>query len=90
MTPKQKKGIIAKVWITKYALTTGVFEITAEITKDGSAYDMHTSLPTFFHGEGKEWHRTKEAAIAKAEEMRQKKIESLKKQIEKLEQMKFG
>lgn len=48
MTPKQKKGIIAKVWITKYALTTGVFEITAEITKDGSAYDMHTSLPTFF------------------------------------------
>ena len=51
---------------------------------------MHTSLPTFFHGEGKEWHRTKEAAIAKAEEMRQKKIAGLKKQIERLEKLEFG
>lgn len=78
-----------KAWITKYALTTGIFEITAEITEDGAAYDMHTSIPTFFHGEGREWHRTKESAIAKAEEMRKKKIASLKKQIEKLEGMKF-
>ena len=78
-----------KVWITKYALTTGIYEIEAEITENGSAYDMHASLPTFYHKEGKDWHRTKESAIKKAEEMRQKKIESLKKQIEKLEEMRF-
>lgn len=78
-----------KVWITKYALTTGIFEMTAEITEHGSAYDMHSSFPTYYHGEGKEWHKTKESAIARAEEMRQKKIASLKKQIEKLEGIKF-
>lgn len=78
-----------KVWITKYALTTGIFEMTAEITEHGSAYDMHSSFPTYYHGEGKEWHKTKESAIARAEEMRHKKIASLKKQIEKLEGMKF-
>ena len=43
----------------------------------------------YFHGEGREWHRTKESAIDKAEEMRKKKIETMKKQIEKLEKMEF-
>lgn len=45
--------------------------------------------PSYYHGEGKEWHRTKKSAIKKAEEMRQKKIDSLKKQVEKLERMMF-
>lgn len=76
-----------KVWITKYALTTGIYEIEAEITENGSAYDMHASLPTFYCKEGKDWHRTKEDAIQRAEAMRQKKIASLKKQIEKLEKV---
>lgn len=43
----------------------------------------------YYHGKGDEWHETKESAIAKAEEIRKKKINSLKKQIEKLEKMKF-
>ena len=78
-----------KVWITKYALTSGIIEINAEITDNGSAYDMGTSFPTYYHEEGKEWHRTKESAIAKAEEMRKKKISSLQKQIKKLENINF-
>lgn len=41
----------------------------------------------YFHGN--EWHKSRESAIAKAEEMRKKKIASLKKQIEKLEKMEF-
>lgn len=36
-----------------------------------------------------EFNFSKESALAKSEEMRQKKIESLKNQIEKLEKMKF-
>lgn len=36
-----------------------------------------------------EWFDTRERAIQKAEEMRQKKIECLKNQIKKLEEMRF-
>lgn len=38
---------------------------------------------------GKDWHRTPEAAIARAEEMRAEKIASLKKQIERLMKLEF-
>lgn len=78
-----------KVWITKYALTSGIIQTEGEVTNSGALYVLHTGHLTFYHGEGKEWHRTKEAAVSKAEEMRQKKIESLKKQIRKLEGMTF-
>jgi hypothetical protein len=39
--------------------------------------------------QGKDWHTTKEAAVARANEMRAKKIDSLRKQIMKLEGMTF-
>jgi len=38
---------------------------------------------------GNDWHRTEEAAIKRAEEMRLKKIASVKKQLGKLEKMRF-
>lgn len=78
-----------RVYITKYALSKGIFELEVEQSRNfpdmltGFRYDDH------YHGEGEEWHRTIESAVAKAEEMKSKKIESLKKQIEKLERMKF-
>lgn len=78
-----------KVWITKYALTDGIVEKECEYFEDGSVREIGNSFPIYYHGEGKDWHRTKESAIKKAEEMRNKKIESLKKQIKKLEEMKF-
>ena len=46
------------------------------------------SLPTHWVYKG-DWHSDKQSAIKKAEEMRQKKIESLKRQIKKLEEMRF-
>lgn len=65
-----------KVWITKYALTRGIIETD--------------NLNDCYSGKGYSWiHYDKEAAIQKSEEMRQKKIASLKKQIEKLEEMRF-
>lgn len=77
-----------KVWITKYALTQGIFE--AEADESEIFRGMIAVSPfEFYHGEGKEWHKTKESAISRAEEMRKKKISSLKKQIKKLENMKF-
>ena len=78
-----------KVWITKYALTDGIIEV------DGEPYGLEWVSASWDNGdkcndfEQGEWFDTKERAIQKAEEMRQKKIESLKNQIEKLEGMRF-
>ena len=86
-----------KVWITKYALTQGIEEIDSNQVKE---FEMTDAGYLCFRRNGKysytmeiysqkDWHRTKELAIKKAEEMCQKKIESLKKQIEELEGMRF-
>lgn len=46
-------------------------------------------LSQYAHGEGREWHRTLEGARKRAEIMRMAKIANLKKQIAKLEKLKF-
>ena len=77
-----------KVWITKYALTDGIVE--KEVYSKDSLYIIFTDGSyDFVKNEGKHWHINKDSAIKRAEEMRQKKIASLKKQIEKLEEMRF-
>lgn len=81
-------------YITKYALSNGkILKIEARLCGDvsntmiayrteGSTYDQ------FAHDT--DWHSTLPEAIAKANEMRVKKIASLKKQIAKLDKMTFG
>jgi len=82
-----------KFWISKYALTQGIYEVEAEKTTNHlgevETMIMHKvdGMLVMYHG--KEWHVTKEEAMRKAEEMRLKKIESLKKSIIKLEKLKF-
>lgn len=85
-----------KVWITKYCLTKGIFEFEAERCGEYGErlYDMvHDisggSQSIYYHGEGKDWHITRESAISRAESMRIKKIASLKKSIMELEAMVF-
>ena len=78
-----------KVWITKYALTDGIIEADAELCGldiISASWDNGTRFGNF---SGEEWWSRKKNAIEKAEEMRQKKIESLKKQIKKLAEMRF-
>ena len=79
-----------KVWISKYALTTGIFERQVKVC-DGNPDMVETmmdkSFQSYFHVG--EWHTTKAEAILKAEDMRQRKIASLKKQLAKLETMTF-
>lgn len=77
-----------KVWITKYAISSGILEKEARENENFPGM-ITTDDGSYFHGEGKDWTRTKEEAIAIAEKMKAKKIESLKKQIKKLENMKF-
>ena len=84
-----------KVWITKYALTRGIIEI--DVSDFHRTYVKPNGTMCFYDKFGNmvcsykklEHFGLKELAIQKAEEMRQKKIESLKKQIKKLEEMRF-
>ena len=83
-----------KIYITKYALTGGIKEIEANITtystSDGKGTEYArepNSYGSFIIG--KEAFRSLEDAIKNAEERRQKKIVTLKKQVEKLEKLSF-
>ena len=78
-----------KVWISRYALSEGVFELCAETTSIDGMISDPTNRCRMFHNEGNEWHRTRAGAVAKADGMRLAKIASLKKQIAKLEKLKF-
>lgn len=76
------------VWLSKYALSSGIAEHQAEI-KNGKAFPGKPFMDFYGFQMGKDAHETKEAAIAVAEDARKKKIAALKKQIAKLEAMTF-
>lgn len=73
-----------KVWITKYALTRGLFQTEATDLGDEM---IETENQTYFHKN--EWAKSKDEAIIIAELKRRNKIASLKKQLNKLEKMRF-
>ena len=76
-------------WVTKYALSEGIQTLRGFVCHRISS-DMFVCKGNPFGWHGKDWHRTPEAAIARAEEMRLAKIESLKKSIKKLEALQFS
>lgn len=82
-----------KVWITKYALTKGVLEREVEIcpTATGMVACRDPEFRgEFYSGEGKNWHRTKESAVKRAFEMRDAKLSSLVKQMDRLKKLQFS
>lgn len=76
------------VWISKYALSTGITKHDAEIRGD-DAYPGSPFMSFVSFRIGKDAHETKEGAIRAAEVQRLKKIAALKKQLAKLESMQF-
>lgn len=80
-----------KAYITKYALTDGIKEVedARQFNNSGMIHVASIHSQAYFFNEGNEWHKTLESAIEKSENMRIKKIASLKKQIAKLENLKF-
>jgi hypothetical protein len=76
-----------KLWITKYALTKGIFEDECELSENGHMASSLTRPMQHYHGT--EFHGTKAKAIEKALDMRASKIVSLRKQIAKLEALEF-
>lgn len=75
-------------WVTKYALTDGIQKVSGTVRHETSS-DMLSRVGFRECLHGNDWHRTPEAALARAEEMRKNKIASLKKSIAKLEAMTF-
>lgn len=71
------------VWVTKWVFTLGIIEEKAEVI------DKERANCGFGYLHGGDWHRTREAAVKRAKEMQIKKIASVKKQLEKLEKMRF-
>jgi hypothetical protein len=73
------------VFITKYALTSGIIQCEMDVQEDGKGcygkpkgFDFSTG---FY---GNDFHLTKEDAIKDCEKRKEKKIASLKKSIEKI------
>ena len=77
--------MILKVWITKYALTKGLFEMEAEIVDGKYASGKYESIRLFT----RDWAHTLAEAVKVAEDMRTRRIASLKKSIVKLERLNF-
>ena len=74
------------VWVTKYALTTGIIIEQVEEPNPERPHMIHAKAlgpQAYFHG--RDWHRTREDAVTRAKEMRIARLASLRKQIAKLE-----
>lgn len=81
-----------KVWITKYALTGGVFEANVEpsTSSDGMVVlrgNHRTTFDQYFHGEGRDWHRTKAGALQRCIVMANTRTASLKKSLAKNQEL---
>ena len=76
-----------KVYITKYALTKGI----EEMDTTGPEGDLAVRDAVLYHRVYRppNWHWVRASAVARAEQMRLKKIASLRKQIAKLEKLRF-
>jgi predicted nucleotide-binding protein (sugar kinase/HSP70/actin superfamily) len=88
MLRTERKKIEA--WITKYALTQGIRKVDAILCSDVSEKMISTvnnGYTEYYHAN--EWFLTREEAVAQAEVLRTRKIESLKKSIQKMEKLKF-
>jgi hypothetical protein len=85
--------ILKTVYVTKYVLTKGIQEFqNVEYLKDSDMICIKSKRGTsdqFVHKEGGHWHRTKEAAIKRAEELRLKTIAGHEESIATLRSMTF-
>ena len=78
-----------KAYITKYALTQGIFAVDArECSEKMIEYRVIGSRYTQY-AHGNDFHYCFEKAIDRAEKMRERKLESLRSQIAKVESIVF-
>lgn len=80
-------------YLTKYALTDGIVEIDdCYVVAAGDSVKIKRPADSFvwFGSPGKDIHNNKKDAIERANDMRDRKIASVKKQLLKLEKMSFA
>jgi hypothetical protein len=78
-------------YLTKYALTEGIKEVTARNYGDDGTYVYPEGYTSWFSFKlGRDVFESRADAVKAAEAMRIKKIASLRKQIAKLEKLSFG
>lgn len=75
------------LYLSKYALTDGIKKVEVEYYESRKTDYIHPNGYYNYYKLGVDLHETKEAALAKAEEMRKKAIEAAKKKLAKLEKM---
>jgi len=81
-----------KAFVTKYALTSGIIEVDGEVSENHPTMltvREASGMPYMNHHHGKDWHSTREDALARAEEMRKAKLISLAKQVKKISNLEF-
>lgn len=80
-------GRFMKVWITKYALTRGIFEMEVKSTsRDGST--VYGNAWDEAYG-SRDWYKRKTDAVKRAKEMRKREITRLENKIKKLKEKRF-
>ncbi|MCX5581754.1 hypothetical protein [Kaistia terrae] len=79
---------LATVYTTRHALSRGIQKVAGTISSD---YFRPLGRVVFnsYAGEGREWHRTMEGALNRAEQMRAQKLKSLLAQMGKLKKINF-
>ena len=83
---KEKEEVVA--FVTKYALTEGILEVSGRISGDMFVYKKEKMRFHNYIGRGN-YFFTKEEAVSKSDSMRLKKITSLEKQLNKIKNLKF-
>lgn len=83
-----------KVYVTTHALTRGIEEWSGVKEPEPDTPGMIANGKDGFdrryaHGEGKQWHRTREGAVRRAYDIQQAKIKALERQIAKINAMRF-
>lgn len=78
-----------KAYITKYALTRGIFEEEGRFVSGNFIVSHEWSTKAIQLFKLGDFHTDLKEALKQAEIKRQRKIDSLKRQIEKLEKLEF-
>lgn len=76
-----------KVWVTKYALTKGIFHM--EVIKYMGDAVYGPRIDDNYYGKGREWFTNKKEAIANAKHRRQVSIYNKKNELKRLRSIDF-
>lgn len=78
-----------KFWISKYALTMGIYEIEAPVSEHGDDRRYASGGRSGFFRIGRDAHELREDAVAATEKKRTAKLASIQKQVARIKALNF-